>query len=281
MPPASPSASMPTEARAGEAVGRLVDPEAVIAIIEATAKAVILPRYRNLGSGEIHQKTGPLDLVTIADTESEAMLSARLTALLPGSVVVGEEGAAADPGVLERLEGDAPVWILDPVDGTSVFARGEPGFAVIVALALRGRTIAGWIHDPLTANTAWAEAGQGAWLDRAPLRLEDGAKPLAAMKGAVWWGRRAARLKDKVAAIAPWGSAGKAYMALATGELDFAIFRRLNPWDHAAGVLLHGEAGGANALLDGEPYRPVPLDGGLLMAPGQRSWNAIRDLLGD
>ena len=62
--------------------------------------------------------------------------------MLPGSLVVGEEGVAADPGVLEALSGDAPVWIIDPIDGTANFADGKPIFAVMVALVRRGETVA-------------------------------------------------------------------------------------------------------------------------------------------
>ena len=44
----------------------------------------------------------------------------------------------ADPAVLRRAGGDAPVWIVDPVDGTRQFVHGDPGFCTLVALAHRG-----------------------------------------------------------------------------------------------------------------------------------------------
>src|SRR3546814_4788643 len=58
------------------------------------------------------------DLVTIADEAAERALAARLPALVPGSVLVGEEGVERDAGLLGLLQGDAPVWIVDPIDGT-------------------------------------------------------------------------------------------------------------------------------------------------------------------
>ncbi len=142
-----------------------VDPARVARIVREVAEAAVLPRFRNLAPGEIKTKSRPDDLVTIADTESERLLTAALTALLPGSVVVGEEAVAADASVLARLEEEAPVWILDPVDGTLSFANGDPGFAMIVALAIGGRTVAGWIHDPVGDRTAYAGLGEGAWID--------------------------------------------------------------------------------------------------------------------
>ena len=95
----------------------------VAELIREVAATVVLPRFRHLATDEVHQKA-PGDLVTIADQESERELTRGLTALLPGSTVVGEEAAAADPGVLDRLDGRGPIWIVDPVDGTNNFAAG-------------------------------------------------------------------------------------------------------------------------------------------------------------
>src|SRR5258708_38064257 len=84
------------------------------------AEAEILPRFRRLEKHEIHEKS-PGSLVTIADTEAERVLQAALTTLLPSSLVLGEEGAAADPTVFDHLAGDQPVRIIDPVDRTINF----------------------------------------------------------------------------------------------------------------------------------------------------------------
>ncbi len=256
----------------------LIDPTRVTGLIREVTEAVILPRFRNLEQGEVKEK-GPNDLVTVADTDAERLLTARLIEMLPGSTVVGEEAVAADAKVLERLKGDAPVWILDPVDGTLMFAKGDEGFAVIVALAVMGRTVAGWIHDPVGNRTAIAEEGGGAWLDGRRMRVSAD-RPIEQMTGAVWSSSSVVgRIKDKVRGWTPWGSAGRAYMALADGALDFISFRKLNPWDHAAGVLMHLEAGGSAALIDGAPYRPVPLGIPLLLAPGPKSWASLKAIM--
>jgi len=76
--------------------------------------------------------------------------------------VLGEEAAAQDRGRFALLAGEAPVWVIDPVDGTANFARGQPGFAVIVALIERAVVRAGWIYDPLADTMVMAEAGSGA-----------------------------------------------------------------------------------------------------------------------
>lgn len=253
-----------------------IDAEQVSHIIVETARQVILPRFRHLEKSEIREKN-PGDFVTIADTEAERLLSSRLGDLLPGSRVVGEEAVAANPAVLDLLTEDDPVWIIDPVDGTRNFAHGRPLFCVIVALVWRRRTMMGWIHDPLSGRTVTAAQGEGAWNGGERLRVADEA-PLSAMRGSVGC-RKRERLQQAVQGLLRQGSAGHDYLALAEARMHFAYFRRLRPWDHAAGVLLHQEAGGYSALTDGAPYQPLYTDSGMLLAPGRASWDALRVLL--
>lgn len=258
------------------------DIDAVTRIIRETAEAEILPRFRRLKASDIREKTGPRDLVTAADLAAEALLSRRLTELLPGSCVVGEEGAAADPAVMDRLTGPDPVWVIDPVDGTLNFAEGREAFAVIVALVRDGAAVAGWIHEPITGETVLAERGEGAW--QGAVRLEVAAPaPIGDMTAALYIGpKRApalhARIKDIGRSLGPRSAtscAGAEYLGLARGKIHYAIFTRLLPWDHAAGCLIHAEAGGYATNFAGQPYRPAGLDGPLLLAPDADTW---RDL---
>ena len=79
-----------------------------------------------------------------------------------------------------------------------------------------------------------------------------------------------------------YGCAGREYMDLGTGALDFAQYTRLKPWDHAAGVLIHRQAGGFSALRGhGSPYRVEPriLEETLLLAPDEESWQTLDGLL--
>src|SRR3546814_3877675 len=143
----------------------LPDIERVTRIIEEVAAEEMLPRFRTLEGDQIREKSGPGDLVTIVDEVCEKRLSAALTDLLPGSLVVGEEAHAADPSIMDRLDGEAPVWIIDPLDGTWNFAHGRDRFASIVALAIGGETMAGWIHDPMAGVTGCAVSGEGAYIE--------------------------------------------------------------------------------------------------------------------
>jgi fructose-1,6-bisphosphatase/inositol monophosphatase family enzyme len=256
-----------------------LDIERVAALIRETAEAEILPRYQRLEAGDIRQKSGPQDLVTAADLASEARLERALRALLPGSLVVGEEGVFADPSLLERLHGAGPIWIIDPIDGTINFTEGRPHFAVIVALVEDGAIVAGWLHDVLAGETAVAARGAGAWIGDRRLRVAAPA-PFERMTGAVYVGaKRAPALHERSKALRPLmgarsylRSAGAEYLALVRGASHYALFTRLMPWDHVAGYLIHAEAGGHAACLDGSAYRPWPIEGSLLLAPDRETW---------
>lgn len=267
--------------------------EAVAEVICKTATEHVLPYFRAPDRIDVRQKTGPGDLVTAADLACERALTPALSAFLPGSVVVGEEATAADKGILTRLRGDDPVWIIDPVDGTMNFANGRRQFAVLVALALGDRTLAGWIYDPCAARSSWAVRGLGCYTDGAPVRLALPADGAAVgpdhLSGAISsrfcdeaLGRRLRRRARKLGRHLSLGSAGQEYLHLIDGHIQASLYHRLMPWDHAAGVLLFEEAGGYVALVEDEsPYAPfAAIDrGGLLSAVNRATWRTLRDYL--
>jgi fructose-1,6-bisphosphatase/inositol monophosphatase family enzyme len=262
----------------------LPDAERVAAIIRDVAAAEILPRFRKLTAADVRHK-GPGDLVTIADEAAEQALARRLSELLPGSVVVGEEAAAVDAGLITRIAGAPAAWIIDPIDGTANFAAGRPTFGVIVALAMSAETRAGWIYDPCGDRMATAVKGEGAWLGDARLKAAGPAAPFA-MTGAVSTRCLERPLRQRVRERArglggaySLGCAAHEYLRLSAGDAHFALYGKIMPWDHATGALMHAEAGGFQAKLDGSAYGPAAASGGLLLAPDRASWTMLRDFL--
>lgn len=258
-----------------------IDIARVTQIIAEVAQTEIMPRFQRLGQDAVRTKTHAQDLVTDADVEAEKMLTRRLTDLLPGSVVVGEEAVHENRALLDRIGGEAPVWIVDPVDGTGNFVHGRARFATAVALVYGTRSVAGWIHDPVTDETATVEAGSGAWLaspaaGMTRLSVSGQGQPLTALTASVT--RKPKSFHECFAKVRRQGSAAHDYKALAEGRLHLATFSRLMPWDHAAGVLLHAEAGGHGALIDGRPYCPTLREGTILLAPDLDLWCEARDL---
>ncbi|MEU6770804.1 inositol monophosphatase family protein [Streptomyces sp. NPDC046759] len=230
--------------------------------VRKAAAAEILPRFRHLAAAEVDQKSGPHDLVTDADRLAELRLTEDLGALLPGSVVVGEEAVHADPATYAALQGDAPVWIVDPVDGTRQFVHGDDGFCTLVALAHRGVVLASWTYAAARDQMATAVRGHGAFLDGERLLAGPPApgRDLAVATSHPDYTtdeqKRALRaLWTDGVAPRPCGSAGLEYLAVARGELDAVAFSWEAAWDHAAGLLLVEEAGGAHLTRSGEPFR--------------------------
>lgn len=265
-------------------IHRYPDVDAVSGYIRDVAATAIMPRFQRLAHGDIREKSGPHDLLTVADLEAERMLTSRLSALVPGSIVVGEEAVAENPRLLDALHDPTPAWLIDPIDGTANFAAGIPLFGTMIALVVNGETRMAWIHDPIRGVTLTAERGGGAFAEGWRLTVA-APKSLAHMAGVVSlrYGDRglAARIgerADRVAALLNFRCAAQDYAAIAEGRLHFAFYQRLNPWDHAPGALIVAEAGGYARRLDGTPYRPSdpPFSGPFVVASGEQSWHWLR-----
>ena len=256
-------------------------------LLAEAAQAEIMPRFRRLGDGDIRQKTSAADLVTEADVNAERLITARLRARYPSAMVVGEEACSDDPALLNGL-GDADLaFVIDPVDGTFNFASGVPLFGVMLAVVVKGETVAGIIHDPVGKDWLIGAKGAGSHIRHAHGSLEKVrvAAPalIADMTGSVSWQympeperSRLARNQTKILSQFAYRCAAHEYRLLASGHAHFVVYNKLMPWDHLAGVLIHAEAGGHAARFDGSAYLPSHLDGGLLVAPDREGWHELR-----
>jgi fructose-1,6-bisphosphatase/inositol monophosphatase family enzyme len=264
--------------------GRLAD------ILAEAARREVMPRFRRLASGDVRAKSAPDDLVTEADEAAERFIAAAVETAFPGAVMVGEEGATRDPSLLARLAGADLAVIVDPIDGTLNYASDLPLFAVMAAVVVRGEIVASVIHDPVVEDSAMALRGEGAFLRLADgttrdLRVCAGAAP-AAMTAMMSWRYFPQPQRDAVPAcfpafanVASLRCCAHEYRLAAAGKVHVLLYGRLNPWDHAPGVLLHTEAGGHARLLDGSEYRVDRPATGLLCAPDAESWQAAREVL--
>ncbi|NOZ43043.1 MAG: inositol monophosphatase, partial [Alphaproteobacteria bacterium] len=133
-------------------------------IIIQVAQEKVLPRFNNLQAGEVTAKS-PGDMVSIADIEAEIALTAALTRLFPEAVVGGEESIAERPALLAAVSAADRAFLIDPVDGTNNFIRGDDKFALMVVELRAGVAVAAWIYLPVPGRMAMAESGGGAFLD--------------------------------------------------------------------------------------------------------------------
>ena len=262
----------------------------VDALLREVGEREVMTRFRRLGPQAIRAKTGPQDLVTEADLAAELAIAAGLQRRFPGCQVVGEEACSADPRLVERLADAELAFTVDPIDGTANYAAGVPLFGIMVAAVQRGEIIASLIHDPVTGESCLALRGEGAWSEaddgrRVDLRVAMPV-PVEQMTGAASWRYFAPEIRGRLlenlprlASIWDFRCAAHVYRMVAAGSCHFVLFNRLMPWDHAPGWLLHQEAGGFSARLDGSAYHPTQSGGGLICAPDEASWQAIREAL--
>jgi len=265
----------------------------LLGAVRAAARARIMPRFRALDASEISTKSGPQDLVTLADTEAEADIAGAVRAGWPEAVALGEEAVAAD-GALRAVMGTAdPCVVIDPVDGTWNFAKGLAIFGVLVAVLRAGRPIWGLLYDPVMDD--WIEAAPGQ-----PTRFETAAgatRTLSAspeardghITGYVTLGLFPRGARERLVASFPGYArvtslrcACHEYRMVAQGHVEFTLSGPVpHPWDHAAGVLAVEAAGGVARFLDGAPYDASRLDGVILAAGSERLWDRLAERYAD
>ena len=262
---------------------RLYQP--VLDLMLLVARDIMLPRFRKLAAHEFSEKT-PGDFVTIVDRESEALLTERLSRLLPEARIIGEEAASVDPAIVGQV-GEGVCWIIDPLDGTNNFTEGKTPFAIMIGLSVDGAREASWILDPVKNRISHAVRGGGCFIDgeRVMARGSGAALPKAAI--ATYFMpldrqedvRRRAVGKLEIVSIPR--CAGEQYPRLILGQNDIALYERTLIWDHAPGALMLEEAGGRIARNDGSPYRLDVPGTGAIAASTPELWDLAKTVLFD
>lgn len=206
---------------------------------------------------------GRRDIVTDADFAAQQVIAQLIAARFPGHALLAEEGLHA-----AELHAAGPLWIVDPLDGTTNYARRHPGFCVAVAVAEAGAVVVGVTHDPLRDETFFAERGQGAFVRRPgaadqPLRVSATSDFADAVVGLDWAREPVVRASVLAAlgravpacrTVRAGGSTALGLAYLAAGWTDAYFNLSAQPWDVAAGSLLVAEAGGRITAPDGQPW---------------------------
>src|SRR3989344_1532720 len=187
-------------------------------------------------------KKGPADFVSIADQRSEKLIYEVLKNARPDYCFLMEESGA------EENKDKDNQWIIDPLDGTTNFLHGLPGFCVTIALSEKGQIKHAVTYDPLRGDLFWAEKGKGAFLNGDPLRIStrktiteslflvdhyDPSNIHGLFFQQVWH-----YCTQQIAHVRCLGSAALALAYTAAGKSEAYFMYNLKPWDVAAGILL-------------------------------------------
>jgi myo-inositol-1(or 4)-monophosphatase len=245
------------------------------------AAAVIRGRAADAAALEWRVKS-PADFVSDVDTAAEACIREVVARDCPGAVIIGEEGSP------DAALGDAPTFVVDPLDGTTNFLHGYPAYAVSVAVLERRAPVAAAIINVPTQELYTATAGGGAWRGEERLRVSAIDEPARALVGTgfpfkhlEWlerYQRQFAAVTRATAGIRRAGAAALDLCDVASGRFDAFWELTLMPWDFAAGALLIREAGGIVTDLAGAdpPLAPSAIVAG---NPGMHAW--LMDVLKD
>lgn len=200
---------------------------------------------------------GEIDLVTEADIASQKAIVETLGSAFPKHAILAEEDAA---GHDQSLEG--PIWVVDPLDGTTNFAHGFPMFGISIAYREGGETLFGLVYHPLLDELFLAHRGEGATLNGKKIRISHHeALSQSLLATGFPYDRRTnpdnnldyfSYFELAAQCVRRAGSAALDLANLAVGRFDGFWEPKLAPWDVAAGILLVEEAGGKISDYSGD-----------------------------
>jgi len=250
---------------------------------DVAVRAGALAHRRRIEGVEVaDHKSSPVDVVTMADRETETLIRSLIAEARPSDGFLGEEGGAGSGS-------SGLTWVVDPIDGTVNYLYGIPHWAVSIAVVegdpdpLTWRALAGCVTNPVTGEIYTASDAGGAFSGNQQLRVAEPASlaqsligtgfsydsEVRAIQGAV-----VAQLLPLVRDIRRFGTASLDLCAVATGRLNGYFERGLKPWDHAAAALVAREAGARVTGLAGAPAS----DTFLLAAPHELASALEREL---
>ena len=221
--------------------------------IAREAGALLLRHFR--ARVQIEYK-GDVDLVTVADRESEKLITGRIHEQWPGHDILGEEGTNTNRGSEFR-------WYIDPLDGTTNFAHSYPVFCVSMAVEQGGELRAGVIYDPTRDELFAGERGRGATLNGAPIHVSAQKRLGESLLSTGFPSHKRHKNPNihfyhqitlRSHGVRRAGSAALDLANVASGRFDGFWEINLNPWDVAAGALLVTEVGGRVSDLRGGPF---------------------------
>jgi myo-inositol-1(or 4)-monophosphatase len=234
------------------------------------AGRVLLDRFGR--AGKVSLKSTSIDLVSEADLEAQAAILRLIKSRCPGDHILSEESVTG--GEMPR---QGPLWVVDPLDGTTNFTHTYPQFCVSIAYLRAGRPMVGVVYDPLRKELFQARRGQGALLNGQPIRVS---RVRALEQALLATGFPYNRREHADFFLAFWkafmmrthgtrraGAAALDLSYVACGRLDAFWEFGLKAWDVAAGALIIEEAGGRTTNMDGSRLK---LDGGNIVASNHR-----------
>lgn len=221
-------------------------------IVITAGREELLPRFTKVKRGIKADGS----FLTEADLAVQDRIAAELKANWPEVLFLGEEMPADEQQAL--LRSGKPLWVLDPLDGTSNYVSGIPYFSVSLALIEQGELKLGLVYDPMRDECFSAEQGKGAYLNNDWLKTIDTGLTLKQSTGLIDFKRLPPELAIRLVTEVPYasqrsfGSVALDWCWIAVGRSHVYLHGKQNLWDYVAGLLILTETGGQSCTLDGE-----------------------------
>ena len=240
---------------------------------EAAALALALRQNK---SDDFVQSKGIQDFVTFADCEVEKLIRNRIAARFGDEAFLGEEDGRTGEG------GD--IWVVDPIDGTTNYMHGFADWAVSIAWCIAGEIQLGVLALPDSNCLAWAQKGQGAFLNDQRITVSE----VDQIEQSILMLGRSARapLADYLTLIERTITSGSEYrrngaaaaglLAVARGQAEAYYEAHLNAWDAFAALLILSEAGGR---YDVDGLEDFLSQGSRVLADNGRMTDALRKIV--
>ena len=241
------------------------------------AGAILMEHFGQISSYE--HKSTPIDLLTIADTQSEAFILNTIKTTFPNHHIIAEESTIVENNSDYR-------WVIDPLDGTTNFVHNLPIFAVSIGLQYKGETIVGVVYNPAADKCFWAEKNGGAFLNGESIHntSTNTLSNSLLVTGFPYthddrWSKGFDLFKilyGKTQGVRRLGAATLDFCFVAMGCFEGFWEFGLQPWDVCAGALILEEAGGKVSDWDNSP---MPLSGERVLATNGFIHEEMKDIL--
>jgi len=248
--------------------------ELAVAVRASTQAVELALRYQ---PGIVAETKSDKSPVTVADRECERLIARMLSDAFPDDGVLAEEGTNVESRNGRR-------WIVDPIDGTRDYLRGNPLWANLIALEVGNEIVAGVVNLPLLGNLYTARRHAGAFRNDSPIHVSSrSAVDQPTLCFNAFNKLDGTPFKDRMLdwmarfwSVRGLGGASDAMM-VASGQADIWIEPAAAPWDLAPLKIIIEEAGGVFLNFDGGSS--IYAGNCIACAPGLRD-EAVRFLNG-
>ncbi len=230
------------------------------------------------------KEKGTKDVVTIADTKSEEIITKGLKKAFPNDSIIAEESGICQKGDTEYT------WVIDPLDGTSNFSRGIPLYCVSIGYMKNNKPEGGAIYIPTNNELFVCERGKGAYCNNKKLQISSISKLEKSLttigfnnrypEMTTWFSEIHKTAMEKMYNVEKLFSTVISLCYVAAGKTEAHMELYCYLWDICVGSLLIEEAGGTVSAENNKPLDYVRHDKQIILGTNGNIHNEFVDIIG-